>query len=714
MLEVNLADPLSEIHGIGPRFLMNFKRLGLRTAKDLLWHFPTRYEDWSQISPIADLNLKDSKTIHGTVQEIGAKRTWKKRMVIIEALIADESGSIRAIWFNQPYIKNVLKEGTAASFAGKVALRKNEFYLSNPTYELLNGAAPNNETKHTGRLVPIYPETRGLTSKGIRLNIQKILENLLHVPEFLPHEILEENDLPEVNGALRSIHFPENIKEAGRARKRFAFEELFLLQLNNFYQKIALAKEKAPVIKASGQETKEMLATLPFELTNTQKQSLSEILQDLERSRPMNRLLQGDVGSGKTIVAGLAALVVANNGYQIALMAPTEILARQHYKTLMKFFKRFTGGVGLLVSKEARLFYGDELETSIKKSNFLKEISSGKVKIVVGTHALIEKNVEFQSLGLVIVDEQHRFGVRQRAALIRNGGVAPHFLSMSATPIPRTIMMTVFGELDLSILSELPKGRKNIVTKIVEPANRDKAYAFIRGQVRKGRQAFVICPRIESQNETDDSISKIKNQKSKILQAEIKAVKEEHEKLSKKVFPDLRVAMLHGKIKSAEKEKVMSGFAHGETDILVATSVVEVGVDVPNATIMMVEGSERFGLAQLYQFRGRVGRDVHQSFCFFFTESPTRQAHERLKSLLTAKNGFELAEKDLKFRGPGEFLGKEQAGMPDVAMSALQNPGLIKESRTAAESVLKKDPNLKTLPDLKARFREFQREVHLE
>lgn len=705
---ISLASSLYELHGIGPRFLMKFKNLGVTTVKDLLWHFPTRYEDWSQVSSIVDLNLGDSKTIHGIVQKIGIKRTWKKRIVIVEALIADESGSIRAIWFNQPYIKNVLKEGAMASFAGKVALRENEFYLSNPTYELLNKATENGGTKHTGRLVPIYPETRGLTSKGIRLNVQKILENLEPVSEFLPHEVLDKNDLSEVNEALRNIHFPRNIKEAEDAKRRFAFEELFLLQLNNLYQKIALAKEKAPVIKAGVDKVRDMLTALPFELTYTQKKSLFEVLQDLEKSRPMNRLLQGDVGSGKTIVAGISALVVAENGYQVALMAPTEILARQHYKTLMKFFKTFSGGIGLLVSKETRLFYGDELETSVKKPNFLKEIASGKIKIVVGTHALIEKKVELQGLGLVIVDEQHRFGVRQRAALMRNGSTLPHFLSMSATPIPRTIMMTVFGDLDLSIISELPKGRKSIVTKIVDPENRDKAYAFIRGQVRRGRQVFVICPRIEPV----EGEMLITGQD--LIKLEIKSVKEENEKLSKKVFPDLHVAMLHGKMKSAEKEKIMSDFSDGKTDVLVSTSVVEVGVDVPNATIMMIEGSERFGLAQLYQFRGRVGRGEHQSFCFFFTESSTRSAHERLKSILTAKNGFELAEKDLKFRGPGEFLGKEQTGMPDVAMRALKDPELIKESRTAAESILRKDPNLKTFPNLKTKFKEFRKEVHLE
>jgi len=757
MQKITLSSELYEVRSLGPRFIMKFSHLGVKTVKDLLWHFPSRYEDWTENSKIIDLHLGDSKTVSGTIQEIGSKRAWKRHTVIVEAIISDDTGSMRAVWFNQPYVKDKLKEGGSASFSGKVSIRNSELYLSNPRYELIS----DKETKYTGGLVPIYPETRGLTSKGIRATIQKIFENLETIPEFLPHEVLEENDLPEVNEALHNIHFPKNIKEADTAKKRFAFEELFLLQLNNLYQKISLAKEKAPAIKVGVPEVKEMLATLPFELTDTQKKSLSEVLQDLERSRPMNRLLQGDVGSGKTIVAGIAALVVANNGYQVALMAPTEILVRQHYKTLMKFFKGFMGGIGLLVSKEARIFYGDELETDVKKANFLKEITSGKVKIIVGTHALIEKNVEFQKLGLVIVDEQHRFGVSKRAALtrpvrsktsrtsadthvhpvrddisngtgrtsngVKNGGVVPHFLSMSATPIPRTIMMTVFGDLDLSIISELPKGRKSIVTKIVDPENRDKAYAFIRGQVRKGRQAFVICPRIE----TDDSNEKIKNQNEKLSERqlailEVKNVKEEYDKLTKKVFPDLRVAMLHGKMPASSstkrglascgksKEETMNDFTAGETDILVATSVVEVGVDVPNATIMMVEGSERFGLAQLYQFRGRVGRGVHQSFCFLFTESPTRRAHERLKSILTAKNGFELAEKDLKFRGPGEFLGKEQTGMPDIAMNALQNPGLIASARGAAESVLKKDPNLKTLPNLKAKFKKFREKVHFE
>jgi len=704
-MPVNFETPLTEIKGLGPKFLLKFKRLGITNVGELLRHFPTRYEDWREISKIADLRQNDTKTIRGVVQEIESRRSWQKKMVIVEALIADESGSIRAVWFNQPYVKNILKEGVTANFAGKASLRKNEIYLSNPTYEIV-GKSKENGT-HTARLVPVYPETRGLTSKGIRLAVQKVLDSLYKMEEFIPDKILEQNELPEINQALWEIHFPDKKENAEESRRRFAFEELFLLQLNNLYQKIALAKEKAPVIKLDETKLNSIVAALPFELTESQKRSVSEVFQDMARPRPMNRLLQGDVGSGKTIVAGLAALAAAYNGEQVAIMAPTEILARQHYKTLTELFKNFSGGIGLMVSKETRVFYGDELETDVKKNAFVKDISSGKIKIAVGTHALIQKNVNFKNLGLIVVDEQHRFGVKQRATLMETGGVLPHFLSMSATPIPRTIMMTVFGDLDLSIIDELPKGRKSIVTKVVDPENRDKAYAFIRGQVRKGRQVFVVCPRIEPEDK--ETITRLSLEK-----LEIKSVKEEYEKLVKKVFPDLKVGMLHGKMKSEEKSKTMLNFASGKIDVLVSTSVVEVGVDIPNATIMMVEGAERFGLAQLYQFRGRVGRGKHQSFCFLFTEVAGRSAQDRLNSLIAAKNGFELAEKDLKFRGPGEFLGEEQTGMPDIAMQALQNPELIKNARTAAESLLREDSNLKTFPALKKRFKEFRRQVHLE
>ncbi len=720
MVKITLSTSLSEVRGVGPRFFAKLKRLGISTVKELLRHFPTRYEDWSEISPIADLHTGDRKTVQGTIEKIKVERTWHRKMFITEAVVTDDSGSIKAIWFNQPYIKNVLQKGVHASLSGKVALSKRELYLSNPTYEVIqpNGQTTAPVTKHTGRLVPIYPETRGLTSKGIRALIGPLLDQLESIPEFIPDDIRQKYELPEVNAALGAIHLPEQTSDAKAAKRRFSFEELFLLQINNIYQKIALNKKSAPSIACDKQELESVIQTLPFSLLPSHIFSLEEIVHDIGKTHPMNRLLQGDVGSGKTIVVGIAALIAAEKGCQVAFMAPTEILARQHYKTFQKFFATFTHGIGLLVAKEARIFYGDQLETDVKKADFVKKIATGEIRISIGTHALIQKTLAFGNLGLVIVDEQHRFGVKQRAELQKhhNGkdnATLPHFLSMSATPIPRTIMMTVFGDLDLSLIDELPPGRKDVITKIVAPGNRDKAYAFIRGQVRKGRQVFVVCPRIEPTTDNQEPI---------IVLDEVKTVKEEYEKLSKKVFPDLRVAMLHGKMPSKRgpasggksKEQVMADFATGKTDILVSTSVIEVGVDIPNATIMMIEGAERFGLAQLYQFRGRVGRGEHQSFCFLFSDSPAKFVYQRLNSLLTAKNGFELAEKDLSFRGPGELLGDAQAGLPDIAMRALQNPELIKQARTAAEALIKQDPNLKTLPSLKARLKEFQKEVHLE
>ncbi len=723
--------PLENIKGIGPRFLTRLHKLGLSTVRDLLYHFPSRYEDWSEIVSIASLKPGDAKTIQAEVTNMKLTRLWQKRMFMVEATLADNSGFIPAIWFNQIYIKNTLKPGTIANFSGKTALRKNKMLLSNPAYEVVGqksesvikyddsgNIAIDAQTKHTGRLVPIYPETRGLTSRGLRYLIQPLLEELEPISEFLPEEVLKEYNLPEINQALNSIHFPDKLDDSKHAINRFAFEELFLLQLRMLREKIALAKEKAHPVKSDNKLIGKLITSLPFKLTDSQGKTLNEILHDIGRGMPMNRLLQGDVGSGKTIVAGIAAYLAAEEGYQVAFMAPTEILARQHYSTLKKFFPEFSRGLGLLTSKEARVYHGDGLEGEIKKAGFINETSAGRIGIVVGTHTLIQKNARFKDLALIIIDEQHRFGVRQRAELQKSNGekLVPHLLSMSATPIPRTLMMTVFGDLDLSLITELPSGRKSIVTKIVAPENRDKAYAFIRGQVRKGRQGFVICPRIEAvaKTDTDNPRADMASMYKPGSWDEVKAVKDEYEKLKNKVFPDLKVGMIHGKLKAAEKNATMSAFSKGEIDLIVSTSVVEVGVDVPNSTIMMIEDADRFGLAQIYQFRGRVGRGEHQSFCFLFTESRSIETKKRLESILTAKNGFELAEKDLTIRGPGEFLGEEQSGMPDIAMRALQNPELVQAARTAAERVLENDPDLTANQKLRERLAEFREEIHLE
>ena len=711
---LNLESNLAEIPTIGPRFVQRFAQMGIHTVKDLLYHFPTRYEDFSQIYPINDLEPGQQATIQGTVEDVNVRRTWKRHLTIVEAKITDESGTLRAVWFNQPYIKNVLRPGRLANFSGKVALSDDELYLSHPTYELVDSSDA--ETRHTARLVPIYPETRGLTSKGIRFVIQPLLNNLRPVAEWLPAEVRRAHGLLEINAALRAVHFPEHIEDSALAKKRFAFEDLFLLHLLNIRQKLKLAREKAPPLTTDIERLKKVLASLPFELTQSQKRSLWEIVQDLARNRPMNRLLQGDVGSGKTVIAALAALVASWNGYQTALMAPTEVLARQHFATLKQLFLRLAPSdqapLAILTAAGAKALYGDDLETEIKKPKLAAGLRTGDFKIVIGTHALIQKGVDFERLGLVVIDEQHRFGVNQRQALTRGSARIekpglPHFLSMSATPIPRTLMLTVFGDLDISTIDELPAGRKKIVTKIVDPQNRLKAYGFIRAHIQKGRQTFVICPRIES---ADASASD--SRQAKLW--EVKSVKEEYEKLSRKIFPELRVAMLHGQLKAKEKEAIMKKFRGGETDILVSTSVVEVGVDVPNATIMMIEGAERFGLAQLYQFRGRVGRGEHQSYCFLFTDSAAKQTAERLTAIVTAKNGFELAEMDLELRGPGEFIGDKQTGLPDIAMRGLQNAELIRDSRQAAVEVIQADPNLKNNPALAAKLKSFAAAIHLE
>ena len=720
---IKLSTELKQIKGINSRLLLRINRMGIRTVRDLLWHFPFRYEDFSAVVKICDLAINQTATIQGVVRKIDVRRTWQKRMIIVEAFIDDETGGIKAVWFNQPYIARVLQPGRIANFAGKIVFSKDEMCLSNPIYELTSAYQP--ETKHTAALIPVYPETKGLTSKGLRYLIKPILNNLEKVDDFIPMEILKRFNLPEINTALKILHFPNEISDSEKSKKRFAFEDLFLLQLTNIKLKNKLAKEKAVALKFDKESLEKIIEKLPFKLTGSQRQSLDEILNDLSRPQPMNRLLQGDVGSGKTVIAVIAAIVAAQNGKQSAFMVPTEVLAKQHYRTIIRLFGYLNIPIGLLTNSESQCFYGENLETKNKKVDFLKKVADGDLKIVIGTHAIIargangKQNLIFKDLVFTTVDEQHRFGVEQRATLVRGSEKKadpslPHFLSMSATPIPRTLTLTLFGDLDLSTINELPIGRKQIITKIVAPTNRNKAYQFIREQIKKGRQAFVICPRIEKSEKSENNpTSNIQHLTSKLWD-DVRAVKEEYEKLATEIFPDLKIAMLHGKLKSAEKNSIMNDFSENKINILVATSVIEVGVDIPNASIMLIEGADRFGLAQLYQFRGRVGRAEHQSFCLLFTDSNSPVTAQRLQSLLEAKNGFELAEKDLAIRGPGEFLGHTQTGLPDLAMRSLNNIELIKNARLAAEDILKKDYELKNYPNLKTELDKFRNRVHLE
>jgi len=504
-----------------------------------------------------------------------------------------------------------------------------------------------------------------------------------------------------------------------------------------------LAKEKAIAISLNLSLTKKFTNSLAFKLTDDQKKATWQILKDLEKPRPMNRLLEGDVGSGKTVVATIAALNVAKAGFQVAFMAPTEILTKQHFKTVGELLKKFNLSIGLITGKESQL-----KNKKIPRKQLLENIKKGRVNILIGTHALVQKEVKFGKLALVIIDEQHRFGVEQRAHLCQQKNLIPHFLSMTATPIPRTLSLTIYGDLDLSLIKELPKGRRKIITKVIPPKNRDKAYGFIREQVKKGGQVFVICPRIEpskiSQENLDEGIKQIATS-----WIEVKAVKEEYEKLSKKIFPDLKVGMLHGKMKNEEKDKIMKDFKGGKTNVLVSTSVIEVGIDIPNATVMMIEGADKFGLAQLHQFRGRVGRGKEQSFCFLFTDrasvtelpkeakvrkrmkfsfdygsegkeenevpfASARVTNQRLRAITVCENGFELAEKDLQIRGPGDFSGQRQWGIPDFAMNSLKDISLVEETRQAAKEILEEDPELKKYPLLQERLKEFKERIHLE
>ncbi len=602
-------------------------------------------------------------SVQGVVCSIETIRTWKRRLTITTAHIEDETGGIRAAWFNQPYLENSLKENTEVSLSGKVALDKRGLYLSNPNYEKISG----DELSHTGRLVPIYPETEGITSKYLRF----LIAPLLPLFETIHH--------------LATIHFPETFEEAEIARRHFAYEELLLLQLRTLIDRKKMKMLPAPSIAFEKEKIAEFVKSLPFELTNDQRISAFEILKDIERPYPMNRLLNGDVGSGKTVVAFIAAYQTALAGYQAVFMAPTEILANQHFDSLRSLSASASLRLALLTGSKKTMYYDAD--------------------IIIGTHAVIQKGVQFRNLGLVVIDEQHRFGVKQRMKLIKDQKLVPHLLSMTATPIPRTLALTIYGDLDVSLIKEKPKGRQEISTRVVAESDRAKAHAFIEKQIQEGRQVFVICPRIAP------SATPPKN----LLLIEMKMVTEEYEKLKTKIFPHRRVAMLHGKLKAKDKEEIMLAFKDHETDIIVSTSVIEVGVDVPNASIMMIESAERFGLAQLHQFRGRVGRGAHQSYCFLFTTDPsTGSGSRRLRALEATNDGFKLAEMDLKIRGPGEFTGTVQSGIPDLAMASLSDIAMIKEARDAAMSLLKEDPQLTRYPLLLAQLDRLQRVVHFE
>ena len=712
-MELQLSDPVSKVRGIGPRYLKYLNKLGIKTIKDLLWHFPFRYEDFSQIKKIKELQPDEICSLIATITKVNLRRSFRKKIFIIEAKASDDTGTIDIIWFNQLYLIKTIPPGTTLSLSGKVKAKGKKLILSSPSYEVISRQKLSEDffedLKHTGRLVPIYPETEGLSSRAFRYFIKPLLNTSLNLSEYLPDFLLKKYHFLPLKIALNQIHFPVSLALSQKAKERFIFESLLFSQLYLLKTKRKVSLLPYPKIKLDIEFLKSFVKALPFSLTEAQRKSLWEIAKNLN-NQLMNRLLEGEVGSGKTVIALAASLLSLNSQYQVAFMAPTEILARQHFEKFKSFTKNYKVKIALLTSSEAKI-YDQGLEGKISKRALNKIINSYLPIIVIGTHALIQKNIHFNKLGLVIVDEQHRFGVEQRKKLLSPDAITkevPHLLSLTATPIPRTLALVVYGDMDLSVLDELPQERKKVITKVVPPKDKEKIYQFIREEVKKGRQVFVICPRIE-ENEISPLAFSAKNLISlaEKINYEVKAVKKEYKKLSEDIFPDLKVDMLHGKMKSQEKEKVMGQFQKNKINILVSTSVVEVGIDIPNATVMVIEGAEHFGLAQLHQFRGRVGRFKYQSYCFLFSESSSKIIYSRLESLVKYNDGFKLAEIDLSLRGPGEFLGTKQSGIPDLLMSSLLDKEMIEEVHQVAQNLLLEDYNLKKWPLFSATFKDF-------
>jgi len=659
-----LKAPLTAIRGVGTKQAERLARLGLRTIRDVLYFFPRRYDDYSNLKPINRLEYGEEVTIIARVWEAGTRES-RGGMPIFKAILTDGTGFIEATWFNQPFLSERIRPGQQIVISGRVDEYLGHLCFTSPEWEPLQP-----ELLHTGRLVPVYPLTEGINAKWLRQMVHRTVEYWApRLPDHLPPSLREEYGLVDLGTALRQAHFPDDRNALERARYRLAFDELFVFQIGILRQRHLWRSAPGRQLPVDPSMLEALLQSLPFSLTGAQRRALEHIVADLSSPHPMNRLLQGDVGSGKTVVAAIAMALAVAAGAQAALMAPTEILAEQHYRTLSALFARFPGR-----PIQVRLLTGSV--TGAEREAIYAGLADGSVDVALGTHALIQESVNFHNLALVVIDEQHRFGVRQRAAL-RQKGYNPHLLVMTATPIPRSLQLTIWGHLDVSVIDEMPPGRQPITTRVIMPRERERAYAFVRSQVAKGRQAFIICPLVEESEKI-----------------EAKAAVEEYERLRRDVFPDLRLGLLHGRMKGEEKDAVMSAFARGELDILVATSVVEVGIDVPNATVMLVEGAERFGLAQLHQFRGRVGRGEHPSYCLLVAESASAEAEERLRAVESTTDGFVLAQKDLELRGPGEFLGTRQSGLPDLKMASIADLRLLERVREAAGRLLETDPAL--------------------
>ena len=661
-LPVATSTPVSVLPGVSGARLAAMERLGIDTVRDLLYHLPRRYEDSRAVTPLAELRPGEVQTARVSVTSASLRVTSKQRMKIVEASLRDDTGTAAAVWFKQPFLLAQMQRLPDLMVSGRVARNLDRLVFQNPKFERVHSGQ-----RHVGVLAPVYPEADGLTSRFLRTAIEPLLLLAGTLPDRLPPSVRAAEGLMPIAEAIRQAHTPDDDAAAARAKERIAFEEMFVLQLAAQRARRRRLSSRGVTVPYDVDVARALVRSLPFQLTDGQRGAAHEILTDMAGTGPMNRLLQGDVGSGKTVVAAMAALMTHRAGFQTAVMAPTEILARQHHATLTELLAPHELAPRLLVGS-----------TPAKaRREVVEAMANGRESLIVGTHALIEDELSFSDLGLVVVDEQHRFGVAQRQRLRRKADAAPNFLAMTATPIPRSLSLTAYGDVNVSEMRELPPGRLPVPTRVVPPHKRADAYAFIREQVAEGRQAFVICPLIEA----NDRLG-------------VRSATAEHARLRDDVFPDLRVDLLHGRLPARQKEETMARFARCDADILVATSVIEVGVDVPNATIMVIEGAERFGLAQLHQFRGRVGRGAHRSFCLLFQSSVDDEGSQRLETVAATHSGFDLAEADLRLRGPGDVAGLRQHGLPEMLAADLLDVAMLQRARAAAERWLDHDPEL--------------------
>ncbi len=705
-------------------------RLGITTVHDLLYHFPTRYTDISSVRSISSLEVGGTSTILGTISKLKTKKGFKSKIPMGQAVLTDITGSINIIWFHQPYLAKMLTEGSIVRVTGKVSDSPTYgLTLTNPEIQKedilpidIHDSLFQKDSNKSQYGYPVYAESKGITSKWMYHAIVKILKDdcVKKIVEYIPSDILNKYKLPALHTALVWIHMPQKKEHADIARKRFAFEEVFFIQLARQKERKEYESLFSYKLKIPENDIKDFVSRFPFTPTKAQNDAIRTILDDLKRDKPMSRLVEGDVGSGKTFVAATIAYAVIKNrptgqnfgNLQVAYMAPTEVLATQLFENFISYFEHTGISIALITgsgcrkypSKSAHWENGQQVKTwtPISRNQLLKWVKNGEIPIVIGTHALISKSVEFEDLGLVIIDEQHRFGTNQRMKLAKKEGHAPHYLSMTATPIPRTLALTIYGDLDLSIIDQMPAGRKEVITEIVSPAKRAGAYEAVRKELEEGRQAYVICPRID---EPDP-------EKEQAVVA--KSVLAEANRLEREVFPTYRIGVMHSKMTKQKKEDIMQEFKDHELDILVSTSVIEVGVNVPNATSIIIEGAERFGLAQLHQLRGRVIRSNHQSYCYLFAEAKTDKTMDRLKALTKAANGFELAELDLTLRGAGLLSGDKQWGITDLGMEAIKNIKMVEAARTEAIKLVEKDKDLSSVPLLARALKDKDLDLHFE